>query len=163
MSSGKPILEHPTSAQLRAIARELPEFLTMQEDGVLKALTGITSLDEIIENAPRDTSPRPISEIKAISQDRRRDDGGRSTNRQLTGFRFRSWWRPMRSSFRLSQKWPFKVQEILSSDYADTRELDRLLSQDPAIVAALFDCEFRRLWGLAAGGKPEHGDPANRA
>ena len=30
-----------------------------------------------------------------------------------------------------------KVQEILSSDNADTRELDRLLSQDPAIVAAL--------------------------
>lgn len=30
-----------------------------------------------------------------------------------------------------------RVQEILSSDYADTRELDRLLSEDPAIAAAL--------------------------
>jgi putative nucleotidyltransferase with HDIG domain len=30
-----------------------------------------------------------------------------------------------------------KVQEIISSEFADTRELDRLLSEDPAIVAAL--------------------------
>ena len=30
-----------------------------------------------------------------------------------------------------------RVQELLSSDQADTRELDDLLSQDPAIVAAL--------------------------
>lgn len=30
-----------------------------------------------------------------------------------------------------------RVQEILSSDHADMRELDRLLSEDPAIVAAL--------------------------
>jgi type IV pilus assembly protein PilB len=66
------VLEQSAATRLREMARLLPEFLTMQEDGVLKALSGVTTLSEVIENAPRDRTPRPIPEMKAISQNRRR-------------------------------------------------------------------------------------------
>lgn len=62
------VLAESASAELRRIARGLPEFLTMQEDGVLKATSGITSVAEVIENAPRDTSPRSLKELKKIAQ-----------------------------------------------------------------------------------------------
>jgi len=66
------VLQEAASAELRRIARNLPEFLTMQEDGLLKAVAGITSVSEVIENAPRDTSPRPLRELMKISQIARR-------------------------------------------------------------------------------------------
>lgn len=62
------VLAQSASSALRRIARGLPEFLTMQEDGVLKAASGITSVAEVIENAPRDTSPRSLKELKKIAQ-----------------------------------------------------------------------------------------------
>ncbi len=53
------------------MARKLPAFLTMQEDGLLKAAQGITSLSEVIENAPRDTAARPLSVIRSTARSRR--------------------------------------------------------------------------------------------
>ncbi len=66
------VLNQTAAGDLRAIARTLPEFLTMQEDGLLKASAGTTSLDEIIENAPRDPDARSYGEIIKIAQNRRR-------------------------------------------------------------------------------------------
>ena len=62
------VLRQAGSSELRKLARELPEFLTMQEDGLLKAVAGQTSVAEIIENAPRDTGARPLSVLKDISR-----------------------------------------------------------------------------------------------
>lgn len=62
------VFNHATADQLRSLARELPEFSSMQEDGLLKAMSGITSLAEIIENAPRDMDPRPMSLLKGLSR-----------------------------------------------------------------------------------------------
>ncbi|MCU0646509.1 MAG: GspE/PulE family protein [Gemmatimonadaceae bacterium] len=64
------VLNRASSGALRELARVRPEFLTMQEDGVLKALRGITSLAEVIENAPRDTSARPLVELQRIARGR---------------------------------------------------------------------------------------------
>jgi len=65
------VLERRSSSELRALARDLPEFLTIQEDGILKAMAGVTSLQEVIENAPRDTGARPLSQLKTIARTRR--------------------------------------------------------------------------------------------
>lgn len=65
------VLDQAASAELRRLARDLPEYLTMQEDGVLKAISGVTSVSEIIENAPRDTSPRPLKQLSRIAQSAR--------------------------------------------------------------------------------------------
>jgi type IV pilus assembly protein PilB len=62
------VFERANAGQLRKIARELPEFFSMQEDGLLKAMSGFTSLAEIIANAPRDTDPRPISVLRGLSR-----------------------------------------------------------------------------------------------
>ncbi|MEO7966273.1 MAG: ATPase, T2SS/T4P/T4SS family, partial [Gemmatimonadaceae bacterium] len=61
------VLRRASSSVLRELARSRPEFLTMQEDGVLKAISGVTTLFEIIENAPRDTHPRSLDELRRIS------------------------------------------------------------------------------------------------
>lgn len=65
------VLNRASSAALRELARTRPEFLTMQEDGVLKALRGLTSLSEVIENAPRDASARPLADLQRIARGRR--------------------------------------------------------------------------------------------
>jgi len=58
------ILRRAPSRELRALARRTPAFLTLQEDGVLKAIAGRTTLGEIVANAPRDGSPRPVARLK---------------------------------------------------------------------------------------------------
>ena len=65
------VLDTASSKQLREQCRQLPEFLTMQEDGLLKAAGGLTTLSEIIANAPRDTSPRPLATLRNIAKMRR--------------------------------------------------------------------------------------------
>ena len=65
------VLRSASSKELREQARLLPEFLTMQEDGLLKAAAGVTTLAEIISNAPRDTAPRPLSTLRSIADSRR--------------------------------------------------------------------------------------------
>jgi type IV pilus assembly protein PilB len=65
------VMHRAASAELRQCARRLPEFLTMQEDGLLKALAGATTLGEVIENAPRDATPRPLQALREIARVRR--------------------------------------------------------------------------------------------
>ncbi len=62
------VLRSASSKELRESARRLPEFLTMQEDGMLKAMDGLTTPTEIMANAPRDTSPRPLSKLQNIAR-----------------------------------------------------------------------------------------------
>ncbi len=62
------VLRRASSKELRENARRLPEFLTMQEDGMLKAMDGLTTPTEIVANAPRDTSPRPLNTLKNIAK-----------------------------------------------------------------------------------------------
>ena len=65
------VLDQSSTAELRALARDTTSFLSMQEDGLLKALAGQTSFAEIIEHAPRDTTPRPFLELRKIANSRR--------------------------------------------------------------------------------------------
>jgi type IV pilus assembly protein PilB len=65
------VLNRATSGTLRELARARPEFLTMQEDGLLKAVRGHTTLAEIIENAPRDASARPLADLQRLARGRR--------------------------------------------------------------------------------------------
>ncbi len=58
------ILRRAPSRELRALARRTHAFLSLQEDGVLKAIAGRTTLGEIVANAPRDGSPRPLAQLK---------------------------------------------------------------------------------------------------
>jgi type IV pilus assembly protein PilB len=62
------VFERANAGRLRKLARDLPDFFSMQEDGLLKAMSGLTSLGEIIANAPRDTDPRPMSVLRGISR-----------------------------------------------------------------------------------------------
>jgi type IV pilus assembly protein PilB len=67
------VLRRAPSKELRALARQLPAFLTLQEDGLLKAMAGLTSLSEVVTNAPRDTgSRRPaiLQEIGSVGRPR---------------------------------------------------------------------------------------------
>ncbi|NNF28969.1 MAG: secretion system protein E, partial [Gemmatimonadetes bacterium] len=65
------VLDRSSTSELRALARETPAFLSMQEDGLLKAVAGNTSFAEIIEHAPRDTAPRAFTELHKIANSRR--------------------------------------------------------------------------------------------
>jgi type IV pilus assembly protein PilB len=59
------ILRRAPARGLRRIARGIPGFLTLQESGLLKAMAGQTTLDEIAANAPRDAAMRKPAELKA--------------------------------------------------------------------------------------------------
>lgn len=58
------VLKRAPSRELRALARRTNAFLSLQEDGVLKAVAGRTTLGEIVANAPRDGSPRPLAQLR---------------------------------------------------------------------------------------------------
>lgn len=61
------VLNRAAAKDLRRLARNLPEFLTLQEDAVLKVVAGLTTLDEVVDNAPRDTHARPLSVLMGIA------------------------------------------------------------------------------------------------
>ncbi len=65
------ILRRCSSRELRALAKNLPGFVTLQEDGILKVVAGKTTLSEIADNAPRDLGARPLAVIQEVAQMRR--------------------------------------------------------------------------------------------
>ena len=65
------ILSRATSMELRAHARRLHGFLTLQEDGLLKVLSGTTTLSEIANTAPRDPGMRPLPVLREAAAMRR--------------------------------------------------------------------------------------------
>jgi type IV pilus assembly protein PilB len=68
------ILSHQTSTQLRLIAREQANLISMREDGFYKATQGVTTLEEIIRvvfHHESDTvAPRTVGQVIALCEGR---------------------------------------------------------------------------------------------
>lgn len=60
------ILEHRTSYEIRSLSIEHTGLVTLMEDGLAKAATGITTIDEVLRCLPRLTKPRPLSVIQRL-------------------------------------------------------------------------------------------------
>lgn len=60
------ILEKRTAQEIRQISLDSCSLVTMQEDGMVKALQGITTLEEVLENAPRVFHHRPLDTLFKI-------------------------------------------------------------------------------------------------
>jgi type IV pilus assembly protein PilB len=65
------VMRRAPSKELRALARDLPAFTTLQEAGVLRAAEGATTLAEVVANAPRDAGARRPAELREWTQGRR--------------------------------------------------------------------------------------------
>jgi type IV pilus assembly protein PilB len=61
------VLARASSKQLRTHARRQPTFFTLQETGLLKAAAGVTTLAEVVANAPRDAVVRKPAELRELA------------------------------------------------------------------------------------------------
>jgi type IV pilus assembly protein PilB len=61
------ILEHKTSYDIRAISIEHSGLITLLEDGLVKAASGVTTLDEVLRCLPIFGPPRPLAELRRLS------------------------------------------------------------------------------------------------
>ncbi len=67
------ILSRASSKELRSLARSLPAFFTLQEDGLIKAMDGVTTIPEILTAVHRDVAARkPRQLMKLVPTGRRR-------------------------------------------------------------------------------------------
>jgi type IV pilus assembly protein PilB len=60
------ILQKKTMQEIRQISLDSCDLCTMQEDGMVKALRGLTTLEEVLENAPRVFHHRPLESVLKI-------------------------------------------------------------------------------------------------
>lgn len=60
------ILQKLTMQEIRQISLDACNLCTMQEDGMVKALQGHTTLEEVLENAPRVFHHRPLQTLMEI-------------------------------------------------------------------------------------------------
>jgi type IV pilus assembly protein PilB len=60
------ILQKRTMQEIRQMSLESASLCTMQEDGMVKALRGATTLEEVLENAPRVFHQRPLETLMSI-------------------------------------------------------------------------------------------------
>jgi type IV pilus assembly protein PilB len=60
------ILLKRTMQEIRQISLDSCALCTMQEDGMVKALRGVTTLEEVLENAPRVFHHRPLDALLSI-------------------------------------------------------------------------------------------------
>jgi type IV pilus assembly protein PilB len=60
------ILLKRTMQEIRQMSLESCNLCTMQEDGMVKALLGVTTLEEVLENAPRVFHHRPLDTLLGI-------------------------------------------------------------------------------------------------
>jgi type IV pilus assembly protein PilB len=65
------ILRRASSRDLRELAKRIPGFLTLEEDGLLKVAAGRTTLSELADNVLRDTDLRDIATIREVAALRR--------------------------------------------------------------------------------------------
>jgi type IV pilus assembly protein PilB len=65
------ILRRASAKDLRKLAKKIPGFLTLEEDGLLKVAAGQITLSEVADNAPRDADLRDISNLKEVAALRR--------------------------------------------------------------------------------------------
>ena len=60
------LLQRRTSYEIRRISAESTGLVTLAEDGILKAVQGRTSWEEVVHKLPRLEDPRPLSEIRRL-------------------------------------------------------------------------------------------------
>ena len=60
------ILNKKTSSDIRKISIETSGFVTLFEDGIMKAANGVTTLQEIFRCLPPAGKPRPVSELRRL-------------------------------------------------------------------------------------------------
>jgi type IV pilus assembly protein PilB len=60
------ILQMRTMQEIRQISLNSASLCTMQEDGMVKALRGVTTLEEVLENAPRVFHQRSLEDLLEI-------------------------------------------------------------------------------------------------
>lgn len=60
------ILENKTSLEIRKLSLETAGLVTLFEDGLVKAASGLVSVQEIITDLPKFGKPRPLGELRRI-------------------------------------------------------------------------------------------------
>jgi type IV pilus assembly protein PilB len=60
------VIQRKSPYELRKIAQEMPGFYSTQEDGLAKALRGLTTLSEVIANCPRVPLNRRLRQLQEI-------------------------------------------------------------------------------------------------
>ncbi|MDR3556726.1 MAG: ATPase, T2SS/T4P/T4SS family [Syntrophobacteraceae bacterium] len=60
------ILNKRTSYDIRRISTETSGLVTLLEDGIMKAASGITSIQEVFRSLPRVAKPRPVHELRRL-------------------------------------------------------------------------------------------------
>ena len=65
------VLRRAPAKELEVLARKSPHFMTLQEDGMLKAVQKLTSVSELISSVPRDLQARPLADLRAVAGLRR--------------------------------------------------------------------------------------------
>ncbi|MHC1727545.1 MAG: hypothetical protein AB9866_16340 [Syntrophobacteraceae bacterium] len=60
------ILNRKTSYEIRRISTETSGLITLLEDGIIKAVGGTTSIQEIFRSLPRVSKPRPVLELRRL-------------------------------------------------------------------------------------------------
>jgi type IV pilus assembly protein PilB len=60
------ILNKKTSYEIRRISTETSGLITLLEDGIMKAVTGTTSIQEVFRSLPRVSKPRPVAELRRL-------------------------------------------------------------------------------------------------
>lgn len=60
------IIEHKTSQEIRRISIEATGLATLLEDGIFKAASGATTIDELLRCLPRLQRPRPLPELQRL-------------------------------------------------------------------------------------------------
>jgi len=60
------ILEKRPSHDIRRTSIESAGLVTLLEDGIVKAASGITTIDEVLHHTPRMLPPRPLMELKRL-------------------------------------------------------------------------------------------------
>ena len=61
------VLRRAPTRELEALARQLPQFMTLQEDGFLKAAQQRTSVSELVGHVPRDLNARPLATLREVA------------------------------------------------------------------------------------------------
>ncbi len=61
------LLCRKTSYEIRRISMETSGLVTLAEDGLIKAVGGNTSLQEVVRHLPRLHKPRPLNELRRLA------------------------------------------------------------------------------------------------
>jgi len=60
------ILARCTSHEIRRISLASSRLVTLLEDGLVKAASGLPSFQEVLHNLPRLRKPRPLRELRRL-------------------------------------------------------------------------------------------------